>query len=87
MVHTLLFAALTKLGFGKYFVELIKVLLNKNVSCVVNGETTFKYFDLERGARQGDPIAAYLFIVCPEIFFITVRSDKRVKSLNILTTQ
>ena len=81
MDHIFLFAALEKFGFGKYFIEWIKVLLNKNESCVINGGTTSKYFGLQRGARQGDPIAAYLFIICLEIFFIAVRSDSRVKCL------
>ena len=60
MDHTFFIAALHKFGFGQYFIEWIKVLLNGNESCVINGGTTSKYFKLKRGARQGDPIAAYL---------------------------
>ena len=33
-----------------------------------NGGKTTKYFKLERGARQGNPISAYLFILVLEIF-------------------
>ena len=39
------------------------------------------YFSLKRDARQGDPIAAYLFIMALEIFFIIVRSDDNIKKL------
>ena len=60
--HIFLISCLAKHGFGKYFIDLVKLLLNGNESCVINGATTSKYFPLKRGGRQGDPIAAYLFI-------------------------
>ena len=83
MDHTFLLAALKKFGFGQYYIDWIKVLLNDNESCVINGGTTSKYFKLLRGARQGDPIAAYLFIISLEIFFIMLRSNNDIKQLNI----
>ena len=49
----------------------------------MNGGTTTKYFKLERGARQGDPIAAYLFILVLEIFFIMIRNNNYIKKLHI----
>ena len=57
------------------------MLLKGNESCVINGGTTTKYFPLLRGARQGDPIAAYLFVIVLEIFFIMVRANKNIKKL------
>ena len=57
--------------------------MNGNESCVINGGTTSKYFPLKRGARQGDPIAAYLFIIVLEIFFIMVRENPNINKLNI----
>ena len=83
MDHTFLIAALKKFGFGPYFIDWIKVLLNGNESCVINGGTTSKYFKLLRGARQGDPIAAYLFIITLEVYFIMLRSNSDIKQLNI----
>ena len=83
MDHIFLIACLKKYGFGDYFCDWIKILLNKNESCVLNGGTTSKYFLLNRGARQGDPIAAYLFIICLEIFFIMARSDNNIKPLSV----
>ena len=87
MDHQFLFAVLNKLGFGNYFIEWIQVLLNRNESCVINGGTTSKYFELQRGARQGDPIAAYLFIICLEIFFIMVRSNQEINGLKNFQNQ
>ena len=83
MDHQFLIAALTKFGFGTSFIDWIKILLNKNESCIINGGTTSKYFELQRGARQGDPIAAYLFIIALEIYFIMVRSDDQINKLHI----
>ena len=55
--HTFLISVL------KRFVSSIEIILKNQESCVINGGTTTKYFKLNRGACQGDPISAYLFIL------------------------
>ena len=82
--HIFLLACLKKFGFGDNFLCWISVLLNKSESCVTNGGHTTKYFSLNRGARQGDPIAAYLFILVLEVFFIMLRSNDQVKKVCIM---
>ena len=52
-------------------------------SCVVNGGNTTQYSHLERGARQGDPILAYTFILALEVLSLLVRNNKDIKGLNI----
>ena len=56
--HNFLIAVLKKYGFGDDFIDWILILFNSQESCVINGGHSTKYFPLERGARQGDPIAA-----------------------------
>ena len=81
--HCFLLQILRKFGFGIDFVSWIKTILNNQESCIINGGKATKGFELERGARQGDPISAYLFILVLEIFFIFVKNHPKVKGLNI----
>ena len=80
--HCFLLQILRKFGFGIHFVSWIKTILKSQESCIINGGKTTKYFKLERGTRQGDPISAYLFILVLEIFFIFVKNNPKVKGLN-----
>ena len=75
--------SLKKYGFGEDFIDWIKILLRDQESCVINGGHTTTYFRLERGARQGDPISAYLFVLALELFFILLKSNKNIHGINI----
>ena len=70
--HKFLISVLKKFGFGQNFISWIEIILKNQESCVINGGTTTKYFKLNRGARQGDPISAYLFILAFEIPFVII---------------
>ena len=65
--HTFLISTLEKFGFGKTFIDCMKIFLNEQGPCIINEEITTKYFKLEKGARQGDPMSAYLFTLCFEM--------------------
>ena len=82
--HNFLFSSLEKYGFGKNFISWVKILLRNQESCVINGGTTTKYFLLGRGACQGDPSSAYLFILALEILFHHIRSKPGIKGLAII---
>ena len=49
-----------------------------------NSGTTTEYFKLDKGARQGDPISAYLFILVLDIAF-TLKKMKTLRALISLT--
>ena len=81
--HCFLLKILPKFGFGINFVNWIKTILNNQESRIINRGKTTKCFKLERSARQGDPISAYLFILVLEILFAFVKSSPKAKGLNI----
>ena len=70
MDHVFLLEVLKAFGFGENFINWIKIILTNQESCVMNGGNSTGYFKLERGARQGDLISAYLFILVMEVYFI-----------------
>ena len=52
-------------------------------SSLINGGNTTQYFHLERGARQGNPILPYIFILALEVLSFLVRNNKDIKGVNI----
>ena len=81
--HAFKISTLERYGFGNRFVRWVKILLKNQESCIINGGNTTKYFKLEKGTRQGDPISACLFILVLEIFFLCIKENKNIKGLNI----
>ena len=77
--HAFIFATLAKFGFGKDFIQWIRIFLYNGNSCIMNNSFSTGYFSLERGPRQGDPLSTYRFIICLEILFIKIRSNKAIK--------
>ena len=69
------------MNFGTEFIERIKVLLNKQESCV-SGKNA-KYFKLERGTRKGDLISAYLFINVLQVVFRIIKETSNIEGFII----
>ena len=82
--HDFLVHVLNKFGFGSNFISWIKLLLNSQQSCVIKGGITTPSFNLEKGARQGDPVSAYLFILALEVLFVFIKSNENIEGTEIL---
>ena len=84
--HSFLLVFLKTYGYGNDFIKLVEMLLECQESCIINGGNTTKYLKLQKGARQGDPISAYLFILCLEIVFILIKAKRgRKESISLST--
>ena len=59
------------------------MLIESQESCIVNAGTKMPYFNLEKGAGQGDPVSAYLFILCLEVLFLIVKANHIILGVNI----
>ena len=71
------------LSFGEKFIYWIKVLLNDQQSGIINGAFTTPYFNSEKGARQGDPISAYLFILALKVLFELIKNNADIRGIAI----
>ena len=72
-------------GFGKSFIDWIKILLCNQKSCLLNSVFTTKYFNLEKGTCQEDTICGYLFIFALEINFLLTKIILQKKVLKFST--
>ena len=81
--HHFLIAILEKIDFKSEFIEWLKVLLNNQESCVINGGKTTKYFELKRGTRQGDPTSPYLYVFVLEVVFRTIEETSNIEGFKI----
>ena len=82
--HTFLVAVSKKFGFGDDFIRWVRIILNRQESCIMNNGHSTAYFPLSSGTRQGDPISAYLFILVMEIFLYKSVLTQTLKVLHYL---
>ena len=81
--RNVLIAVLKKYGFGDDFIDWILILFNSEESCVINWGHSTKYFPLERGARQEDPISGYLFVLALETLFDLIKANNNIQGIEI----
>ena len=83
--HSFLLGVRKKFGFGTNFVNWIEALLNKSESCIINSGKTAQYFQLNRGAHQGDSISLYILILVIEVLFTLIKNNELIQELDILS--
>ena len=81
--HSFLLAVLQQYDFGEPFLKWIQILIKNQESCVVNGGITTKFFSLDRGTCQRDPISAFLVILVLDVPLILIKSNNNIKGLDI----
>ena len=75
--------ALKSYGFPDTYINFIKTVYSNIETCVINGGKTSTFFKVTRGARQGDPLSALIFILALELLLIKIRKNKDIKGIKI----
>ncbi len=75
------------LNFGEGMIKWIKTFYNDTTSCVINNGHATKFFNLERGMRQGCPLSPYLFLICAEMLAHSIRDNPEITGIKINETE
>ena len=78
-----LFDTLKRMNFGNSFIKWIHTLYTNVESCILNNGVTSRYFKLYRGVRQGDPLSAYLFILCTQVLTTSIMHNKQIQGIKV----
>ena len=81
--HLFLITALKNYGFKEDFIKQIQILIQNQESCAINGGSPTNYFKLERGARQDDPISAYIFILVLQIACLFILQNENINGFHV----
>ena len=87
MSWSFIYKVLKYFGFGEYFTQWVRILNRNFRASVLQSGFLSEQFDIQRGCRQGDPIAPYLFILCAEILAILIKQNKNIKGICIENTE
>lgn len=63
-------------GFSKYVIYWVNILNTSFKSAILQSSYLSDQLSIQRGYRQGDPVAPYLFILCAEIHSILMKQNK-----------
>ena len=80
---TAIFAVLAKFGFGNKYIEMVKILYNQPISCVLNNGYWGDWFELMRSTRQGCCYSPLVFNLVVEMLGESIRQNKEIKGLYI----
>ena len=78
-----MYSTLEFLGFGKNFIHWIQLLNRNFTASILQVGVQSDFFKIERGCKQGDPIAPYLFIICTQILNYLINKNPDIKGINI----
>ena len=71
------------LGFTGGYIKWIKLLYKGIQASVIQAGCKSSFVNFERGCKQGDPIAAYLFLLGAQIMTYMVNQNNKIKVIVI----
>ena len=76
-----IYKVLSYFGFGNNIIKWVKILNTNFKASILQSGFLSQQFEIQRGCRQGDPVAPYLFILCAEILAILIKQNKDIKGI------
>ena len=70
-------------GFGQNLITWIKILNTDIKASIVQSGFLSEQISIQRGCRQGDPVAPYIFLLCAEILSLLVKQNTDIKGIVI----
>ena len=70
-------------GFPQSYIKWVKLLNTSIVGAVVQAGVKSEFLKIERGCKQGDPIAPYLSILCGQILTYMIKDNNKIKGIYI----
>ena len=78
-----MYLVLEKFGFTDHLIKWVR-LFNTNINAsVLEFGILSDFFQMNRGCKQGDPLAPYLFLLCGQILYLLIKSNKMIKGITI----
>ena len=77
--HAYVQDVLNMFNFGPSFRKWIQIMFAGAESTICQNGTSTRFFNIERGCRQGDCSSPLVFVLCVEILAIMVRRNARIK--------
>lgn len=74
-------------NFGDYIINWVNILNTDIKSTIVQSGFLSEFFPINRGCRQGDPIASYEFLVCAQILYLMIQNNIEIKGIYIKNQQ
>ena len=71
------------LGFGPDILAWIKLFNTDITASVLQMGVLSRFFQIQRGCKQGDPIASVEFILCAQILYLMIYNNKEIKGIII----
>lgn len=81
-----LWEVLARLGFGRGFIEMVKVLYSNPTTVVTVNNILSTPFPICRGSRQGCPLSPLLFVLSLEPLAQSIRQHPYIEPINFCNT-
>ena len=78
-----IYQTLAHLGFSEKFIKWIKLFNHNIMATIIQCGVLSDFINIQKGCRQGDPIAPYLFIIVAQILTILIKNNKSIKGVKI----